>query len=174
LVLAPHAGGIEPGTSELAEAIAARTCSLYMFEGLKRTNNCDLHITSTHFDEPDCLIALGRSDTVLAIHGEDSDTSVTYIGGRDREGRERIATALRAAGFVVQDVDRPHLAGEAPENICNRGRSGAGVQLEITAGLRRTFFRRLSPRAEREHTTKAFDRFVKAVRTGLGTSADGE
>jgi phage replication-related protein YjqB (UPF0714/DUF867 family) len=94
LVLAPHAGGIEPGTSELAEAIAARTCSLYMFEGLKRTNNCDLHITSTHFDEPDCLIALGRSDTVLAIHGEDSDTSVTYIGGRDREGRETTSCSL--------------------------------------------------------------------------------
>ena len=64
---------------------------------------------------------------------------------------------------------RPHLAGEAPGNICNRGRSGAGVQLEIAAGLRASFFRHLSPRSEREHKTEAFGRFVDAVRAGIAT-----
>jgi phage replication-related protein YjqB (UPF0714/DUF867 family) len=174
LVLAPHAGGIEPGTTELAEAIAAGDHSLYLFEGLKRFQNGDLHITSTRFDEPECLNALQRFDTVLAIHGEDSETAAVHIGGRDTAGRNRIATELRAAGFDVRDADRPQLAGEAAANIANRGRLGAGVQLEITAGLRRTFFRRLSPRADRQQTTDAFKRFVTAVRAGLRVSADGE
>jgi phage replication-related protein YjqB (UPF0714/DUF867 family) len=138
LVLAPHAGGIEPGTSELAQAIAAGDHSLYLFEGLKRADNGDLHITSTHFDEPECLKALRRSDTVLSLHGEGSETAVVYVGGRDKGRRNRIATELRAAGFDVRDDDRPHLAGEAAANICNRGRSGLGVQLEITPRLRRS------------------------------------
>ena len=54
---------------------------------------------------------------------------------------------------------KPHLDGKGAKNICNRGRGGAGVQLEITEGLRRTFFRQLSPRSERQHTTPAFERF---------------
>ena len=33
LVLAPHGGGIEPGTSELAEAIAASDHSFYILRG---------------------------------------------------------------------------------------------------------------------------------------------
>lgn len=43
LVLAPHGGGIEPGTSELAEAIAAGDHSSYIFEGIKARQNGDLH-----------------------------------------------------------------------------------------------------------------------------------
>jgi phage replication-related protein YjqB (UPF0714/DUF867 family) len=173
LILAPHAGKIEPGTSELAEAIAATGCSLYLFEGLKRSNNRDLHITSTHFDEPGCLRALQRSETVLAIHGEDSKAPVVYIGGRDRAAKGRIARALRAAGFDVQEGG-PHLAGEALTNVCNRGRTGAGVQLEISAGMRRTFFRRLYSGVGREHKTEDFDRFVRAASEGLHVAAVGQ
>src|SRR5580704_3841422 len=73
LILAPHGGGIEPGTSELAEAIAGDDHSLYLFEGMKQRNNRDLHITSTNFDERECMTALHRSDRVVAIHGEDSE-----------------------------------------------------------------------------------------------------
>jgi phage replication-related protein YjqB (UPF0714/DUF867 family) len=51
-VIAPHGGGIEPGTSELATAIAGDDFSLYLFEGLKSAGNGELHITSTNFDEP--------------------------------------------------------------------------------------------------------------------------
>jgi phage replication-related protein YjqB (UPF0714/DUF867 family) len=173
LVLAPHAGGIEPGTSELAEAIAAGVCSLYLFEGLKQTNNGDLHITSTHFDEPECLKALRHSDTVLAIHGEDSDAPVVYVGGLDSARKARIATTLRRAEFDVRDANQPHLAGNDAQNICNRGLSRAGVQLEISVGLRRKFFLGLTPRIERAQRTSDFDRFVSAVREGLLEDTDG-
>lgn len=35
-ILAPHSGWIEPGTSEIAEAIAGTNLSLYAFEALKK------------------------------------------------------------------------------------------------------------------------------------------
>ena len=37
LIIAPHGGGIEPGTSELAAAIARFNYSLYTFEGIKKS-----------------------------------------------------------------------------------------------------------------------------------------
>ena len=46
-IVAPHGGGIEPGTSEIADAIARQRWSFYTFEGLKRAGNGVLHITST-------------------------------------------------------------------------------------------------------------------------------
>src|SRR5438034_10673680 len=38
-VIAPHGGGIEPGTSELADVIAASDFSFYAFEGIKAAGN---------------------------------------------------------------------------------------------------------------------------------------
>jgi len=167
LILAPHAGGIEPGTSELAEAIAGDECSFYLFEGIKAQGNNVLHITSANFDEPTCLAMLGLAERVLTIHGEDSDASVTFVGGLDTAGAARITKALASSGFAAEASDKPHLQGLAATNVCNRGRAGAGVQLELSKGLRRTFFRGLSPRSERHHITPVFTRFVAAVRSGL-------
>ena len=52
-VAAPHGGGIEPGTSEVALAIAGADLSYYLFEGRKAEGNGDLHVTSTNFDDPE-------------------------------------------------------------------------------------------------------------------------
>src|SRR5262245_11150501 len=46
-IVAPHGGGIEPGTSELADGVAGLEHSFYTFEGLKTSGNGDLHITAT-------------------------------------------------------------------------------------------------------------------------------
>jgi phage replication-related protein YjqB (UPF0714/DUF867 family) len=167
LVLAPHGGGIELGTSELAEAIAANDHSLYLFEGLKRTGNDVLHITSSNFDEPTCLEMVKQAERVVTIHGEASTDAVVFIGGLENVGIERMIASLTSSDFVVERPDKPHLKGHAQTNVCNRGRSGAGVQLEITEGLRRMFFRALSPRSERQHNTSEFVRFVSAVRQAL-------
>jgi phage replication-related protein YjqB (UPF0714/DUF867 family) len=35
-IIAPHGGKIEPGTSEIAKAIAGSDYNLYLFEGIKR------------------------------------------------------------------------------------------------------------------------------------------
>lgn len=50
-VIAPHGGGIEPGTTEIAEAIAGDRYSFYTLEGKKEEGNKRLHIASERFDE---------------------------------------------------------------------------------------------------------------------------
>src|SRR5437763_3703906 len=69
-VMAPHGGGIEEGTSEIADAITGSEFSFYTFEGLKPSNNTDLHITSTRFDEPMGITLIERCETVVTIHGQ--------------------------------------------------------------------------------------------------------
>src|SRR5919108_803365 len=80
-VLAPHGGGIEPGTSEIAKGIAGTEHTLYCFEGKKPKGNRVLHITSTNFDEPTALEIVKRSEKVLAIHGCSDKKEVIYLGG---------------------------------------------------------------------------------------------
>ncbi|WP_373054303.1 poly-gamma-glutamate hydrolase family protein [Thioalkalivibrio sp.] len=167
-VVAPHGGGIEPGTSEIAREISGADSSLYLLEGVLRTGNRDLHVTSTNFDDPCCLALLAEADRVVAIHGcEDrgSNDRGVYVGGRDAELRDRIIDALANAGFEAQ-IDTK-LPGLERNNICNRGRSGAGVQLEISEGLRSTFFENLATRRGRQHRTEAFTRFCRAVRMAV-------
>jgi phage replication-related protein YjqB (UPF0714/DUF867 family) len=135
-IIAPHGGKIEPNTSGIAEAIAGDGHSSYFFEGLKPDNNQDLHITSTNFDEPLCLELVASSDIVVAVHGLAGPESRIDVGGRDQKRRDAICKNLIRAGFTAAIVSTGDHAATNPDNICNRGRSGMGVQLEITRGLR--------------------------------------
>ncbi len=166
-VLAPHGGGIEPGTSEVADAIASSELSFYTFEGIKPQHNSRLHITSTKFDEPRCLSLLHNANGVLVIHGEDSEIKAIFIGGRNVLMRDRVTSALTTEGFPVKIHDNPTLQGINPLNICNRCGALGGVQLEISSGFRRTLFHNLATRNGRERVTPRFTEFVVAVRTGL-------
>jgi phage replication-related protein YjqB (UPF0714/DUF867 family) len=135
-VIAIHGGGIERGTSELAEAIATDTYSLYRFEGLKKKEgNGVLHIKSTNFDEPVCAALVARSEKVLSVHGLKGKKHMVYVGGLDEALRTRILQSLTTAGFDAKEDTTGHSA-KCGANICNRGLSAAGVQLEITKGLR--------------------------------------
>jgi len=164
-VVAPHGGGIEPGTSELASAIAGAEHSLYLFEGLKRSGNGRLHVTSTSFREPRLSEIETRADVLIAVHGEGSDDSIVYLGGLHDELAAGIGQGLSEAGFSVAKHDV--LAGLEPTNVCNRGRSARGVQLELSAGLRRSMFGSLD-RAGRAFRTATFDRFVAAIYAAVG------
>lgn len=166
VVIAPHGGGIEPGTSELAEAIAGSELSFYAFEGIKTTANRDLHITSTRFDEPEGIALVAASPSVLALHGEDSDGQVVFLGGRDTALGNLLRASLEANGFDVQTHANAYLQGKDSSNICNRGRDGSGVQLELSKGLRLSFFESLS-RSGRLVKTERFNQFVAAIRTVL-------
>jgi phage replication-related protein YjqB (UPF0714/DUF867 family) len=167
LLLAPHGGNIELGTTELAEAIAADDHSFYTFESLRDARNADLHITSARYDEPRCIAMLARSDVVVTIHGEQRPSEVVFVGGLDTARAARIRDGLRRHGFVAESVDRSELRGHSRTNVCNRGRRRAGVQLEISKGLRRACFRSLRSRMDRQQTTATFDAFVSAVRGSL-------
>ena len=166
VVLAPHGGGIEPGTSEVAKWVAGEDLSYAVFEGRKSIGNFRLHIASTNFDEPRCLALVQAADYVLAIHGEGSEEPVVYLGGRDGALGERIRTALESSGYSVARHANPDLQGMALANVCNRGRRRAGVQLELSSGLRKMFFDSLNA-VGRMRPTRQLGQFAAAVRRGL-------
>jgi phage replication-related protein YjqB (UPF0714/DUF867 family) len=149
-VVAPHGGGIEAYTADIARGIAADDFGLYLFEGLLRAGNfAALRLPSELFDEPDCLAMLRTCDRVVSVHGCGLAGEIVLLGGRDDVLRGAIAARLQAAGLACEDAPAGH-AGTDPRNICNRGRSGVGVQLEVSMDLRRSRRRAVLVRAVRE------------------------
>ncbi len=163
VVVAPHGGEIEPGTSEIAEAIAGADLSFYAFEGIKDRDNRRLHITSTNFDEPCCLALVAASERVVTIHGANSDQPVVMLGGRDKTTVQRLRKSLLLRGFRVK-TSASRLQGRYAANICNRGTQGVGVQIELSKGVRRALFQSLRTRVGRQTKTEHFWAFVAAVR----------
>jgi phage replication-related protein YjqB (UPF0714/DUF867 family) len=161
VVAAPHGGGIEPGTSEIVVAIAGADLSYYLFEGHKRQGNAALHITSSNFDEPEALALLRRAACVLTVHGEASEAETVYLGGLNASLKLALTRGLESRGYAVRE--NAHLQGLDERNICNMGLTGQGVQLELSAGLRRTFFESLS-RAGRTKPTARLAEFSAIVR----------
>ena len=133
-IIAPHGGRIEPRTSTIAEAIAGQDFNLYCFEGLKEKNNGILHITSHRFDEPRALDLISNSDLVITIHACKDREELIYIGGRHESLKLAVQKALDSTG--IRTGTKKRLAGIHPDNICNRGRTGKGIQLEFSRGLR--------------------------------------
>jgi phage replication-related protein YjqB (UPF0714/DUF867 family) len=76
VIMAPHGGKIEPGTSELAEYIAREDFSFYAFEGIRSGNNGRLSLPLDRFDEPECSNLLGRCGLAVVIQA---------IPGKNRE-----------------------------------------------------------------------------------------
>jgi phage replication-related protein YjqB (UPF0714/DUF867 family) len=140
-VIAPHGGGIEVGTSQLAARIARGRHSLFLFEGLKPPwQNRGLHITSHRFDHPLCVALVSRSPVTLAVHGCRGESRI-YVGGLDTELKALLAAKLRDAGFPATSDDHPYM-GLNPLNICNRGSRGRGAQIELTRDFRDPLHRR--------------------------------
>lgn len=141
LILAPHGGRIEIRTAEIAEAIAAQDYSCYLFEAkLPKNNRTEMHIASELYDVPEALTAVKSAEVVVALHGrrDGGDIEKTWIGGLNRELSKRIGEALHKQGFPVL-FDPPKFKGTHPNNICNRGLTKLGVQLEVPLSLRERF-----------------------------------
>lgn len=138
-VLAPHGGRIEGRTSEVARLIAGDAHSLYLFEGLRTTgDNFDcLHLASHRFDEPSALDLISDCDTVVAVHGYSAPGPDVLLGGLDEALKLEVARSLAAVGLSCLTGGH-RFPGRDPRNICNRGRTGRGVQLELSDGLRKT------------------------------------
>lgn len=136
VLVAPHAGKIEPGTSEVCRAIAGEDCTYYLFEGCKPHSNRDLHITSTRFDEPRGISAAESGQVVVTIHGQAGDAEFVNVGGLAIGLGAALISKLESEGYNASRRTNAGLQGLDAANICNRGRSGQGVQLEISRGLR--------------------------------------
>ena len=166
-VIATHGGGIEPGTIDIADGVAGRDHTFYAFKGIKRKGNAVLHITSNKFDEPKGVRLAENADVVVSIHGYQGEDEVVFIGGRNQDLKEKIKYMLNEAGFHAEISTKSGLRGRHPENICNRCRSGEGVQLEISRGLRDRMFDNLDRRPWRKKTRLFFE-FVDTLREALG------
>lgn len=137
-VIAPHGGLIEPGTSEIARAIAGEDFNFYAFEGIRRSGNYPyLHLSSHLFDEPQCLALVAQCRLVVAVHGCRGADERVYLGGLDVTLKSQIAGALAQAEVAIETSGHRFRAIN-PTNICNRGYSSRGVQLELTGPLRRS------------------------------------
>jgi phage replication-related protein YjqB (UPF0714/DUF867 family) len=165
MIVAPHGGGIEPGTTEIATALAGDNYSLYCLDSLKTNGNELMHITSHDFDDPLCISMTRNAQVVVSIHGCSDEHPRVFVGGRHDELRDKLLASLSSAGF---DATSGHgrYPGKHRDNVCNLGQSGAGIQLEISLGLRRKMFASLK-RAERKKTQPAFHKLIEAVQDVL-------
>lgn len=167
IIVAPHAGGIEVATTELTIATAGNDTSYYLFEGLKSSGNGDLHITSTHFDEPIALNMMESHDFGLSYHGyADSENEMTIIGGLSETLKVSVYENLSAYGFnVAYATDR--FTATDPNNIVNRALF-QGVQLELSTAQRKAFFESGDwSKGNRMNRTDAFYKYVAAVQYAI-------
>jgi phage replication-related protein YjqB (UPF0714/DUF867 family) len=169
-IVAPHGGGIELGTMEIAREVAGIEHTFYGFEGTKATGNADLHITSKEFDEPRLDSIVRKVEIVLTVHGCEGEGEVVYVGGLQKAMKQKIQKALSDSGFRVRVSPKAMMGGESPRNICNRGRSGAGVQLEISKGLRKKMFFDLETHRGRNMKRDVFRKFVSVLRKQLSSA----
>ena len=167
-VIAPHGGGIEPGTVDIADGVAGKEHTFYCFKGMKLSGNADLHITSDKFDEPEGSRIAEEAELVLAIHGCMGNKDIIFVGGKDPDFKRILLTSITQAGFKAKESGRLELKGMKSANICNRGRSGTGGQVEISESLRGKMFDSLSSGTEKEKN-KVFDNVVAALRKALET-----
>jgi phage replication-related protein YjqB (UPF0714/DUF867 family) len=182
-IIAPHGGGIEPGTSELCLAVAGYhpamlpetppagvTYDYWMFEGLRPDHNDELHVTSTGCDDEVALSLCGGALRALALHGfklgPGDVHDVLVGGGADEPLRKDVRDALNDAGFkaILPGAGDGELDGNKHCNIVNRTRLGEGIQLELSRPLRESMFGEFT-RARRKHTTnQVFWTFVAVCR----------
>jgi len=175
LLFAPHAGGIEPGTSEICKWFNKNPWSYYVFEGTGE--NCsELHITSTLFDEPRLIKLLGTKRYAVSIHGMTNDVSGInnsdiFLGGLNSELIKLTQINLKNSGFIVStNIELPTslLSGKEPQNVTNRCVSKLGMQIEISEKLRRLFFNGELKRKEgRSETTVLFEVFCNSINEAI-------
>ncbi|WP_286946229.1 poly-gamma-glutamate hydrolase family protein [Acetobacterium sp. UBA5834] len=164
-IVAIHGGMIEPGTSELADAIAGSNYKFYGFYGIMKSDNFSLHITSTNFDEPIARSLVQSSKKTLSVHGYSSSEKLTYVSGLDTTMVNKVKESLTAAGYQVADPPG-YLAGTSQANIANDNLNHAGVQIELSTGLRATFFSALTSKGLQSKTPE-FSKYVNAIKAGL-------
>ena len=194
VILAPHGGGIERGTSELCLAVAgyhpanlpntppaAATYDYWMFEGVRADDNAPLHVPSIGCDDGVAEWLCAAALNAVSLHGFEpkpplpGDTRLVLVGGGDRELRELLLRTLDAAGLPVEDAaGRGELDGNSSLNIVNRTRRGKGAQLELSEPLRDAMFT-VNTRPGRKHTTtEIFWTFVAACRDAIDRFEAGQ
>jgi phage replication-related protein YjqB (UPF0714/DUF867 family) len=195
VILAPHGGGIEPGTSELCLAVAGYhpanlpmvppagvTHDYWIFEGVRGDDNAFLHVPSTGCDDGVAEALCAGALNALSLHGFKPEsvglppgTRRVLVGGLDEDLRDLLLDALDEVGLPVEPAG-PHgeLNGDSTRNIVNRTSRGMGAQLELSEPLRETMFARNTRPARRHTTTEVFWTFVAACRDAIDRLEAGQ
>jgi phage replication-related protein YjqB (UPF0714/DUF867 family) len=137
-VFAIHGGKIEASSDNAAKLVAGDDWNVYAFVATKAANNRDLHLTSTHFDEPRALSLAKRSDRCVSMHGFalSSNTSVACVGGGSAPLSKAVYQALKArVPEITVEYPCTRFGGSDPANILNRC-IHPGVQIEMSPALR--------------------------------------
>jgi phage replication-related protein YjqB (UPF0714/DUF867 family) len=193
VILAPHGGGIEPGTSELCLAVAGYhpanlpqippagvTYDYWMFEGVREDDNRQLHVTSTGCDDDMAVSLCAGSLNALALHGFSpkppdfsEDEQVVLVGGAILDStpnplRDYLLAGLCDAHFDARaPLGHGELDGNASCNIVNRTMLGMGAQLELSTPLRDAMFTEHSRPRRKHTTTQLFWTFVAVCRDAI-------
>jgi phage replication-related protein YjqB (UPF0714/DUF867 family) len=171
VILAPHGGGIERGTSELCLAVAGYhpanlpitppagvTYDYWMFEGIREAGNADLHVTSTGCDDLVAVSLCAGALGALSLHGfkpenvhRPPDEQVVFVGGCDDLLRPLLLEALDDVDLPVEAAGDGELDGDSVCNIVNRTLRGRGAQLGAQRAAARHDVRQEHPPGPEAH-----------------------
>ncbi|OLF31276.1 poly-gamma-glutamate hydrolase family protein [Staphylococcus sp. 47.1] len=141
LIVAPHGGNIEQGTSELTKLVANNgDFDYFSFEAIRPFNNTQLHVTSTNYDDATLHEMIQDRTATISIHGAQGEEQLVYLGGYQSPLRDAIQSQLELKGFVVK-IPPEYLGGLSNANFINKVEESTGVQLELTTALRKAFFK---------------------------------
>ena len=167
-IVAPHGGGIEAGTSELAHAVSGDKYNLFDFCALSFDARTKGHVTSTHFRDPQLSKLIDQSTICVSLHRMRDEHSTLYLGGKNDQLKIFAAKELSKQGFK-STVNPPRLKGRSLNNFVNMAQE-AGLQIEIP----KTLANQLIPGVDRIYRTKndyqlnknqnkRFKNFVQAI-----------
>lgn len=167
LIVSPHGGFIEKGTSAIAAATAQNCFNLFDFQGLRESDPADLHVTSTRFRHPELTKLLNSSAVALSIHGMGNQGHKTiWLGGLNTELKLVVLENLRLAGFSV-NPDSPKYRGVSTRNFVNMT-CHRGVQLELSDELMAELFHGVRFKAAKPVvTTHRFQALTRALRRSI-------
>jgi phage replication-related protein YjqB (UPF0714/DUF867 family) len=182
IVMAIHGGGIEPGTSEIALAVAGYhpdtlvasvddlgLHDFWLFEGLLPSGNGKLHVTASHYDEPIATELVQNARRCISLHGC-SDTQANgkiQIGGLDLELRDIVLEELTIAGIPAEITTNKMLRGDSPDNIANKTKILGCVQLEMGTSYRSSLFGTNTQPQRKKTTNPQFWLLVEALRKAM-------
>ena len=171
LIVAPHGGNIEQGTTEATKALAEKgNYDYFSFEAIRPKNNTELHVTSTHYDDPTLNQMIKNRTATISIHGAAGTDQIIYLGGPRSTLRDEMGTQLKSSGFTVM-VPPDRIGGVKKNNFINREENNTGVQLELTTALRKAFFNNgdtsTKNRSNESNWTPLMQTFVDALYTSI-------
>lgn len=168
-IAAIHAGGIEPLSGEIAEAVAGEEFNLYALQGIRAHGNDELRVPVGRYDEMRLRELMRRSQIAISVDGCPEPERVIHIGGRNRRLKGILLRHLEEAGCTVSNPRGPGPAHDPRlfYNTCTLG----GVHIEFSQGLRDSMVAGASDSPTPSDGVRCNERFqtcVRALREGIG------